>query len=294
MPHTRESRLAEHERILKPNRVLVDWENDPQRGCVKMLYISPNNVRRAVAAGAFTAVALMVACSDSTSASRAPMQIAFTSGITPSASALLVPVTSGGHTLNITQATLTISRVELKPTKTDACAGDNEAGDDALVSTSAAASASDDHDDDNDACEELKSGPLSVDLPIDGGITTLPANAIPAGTFREIELRVSTARIVGTFDGTPFDVTVPVNTRGEIEFATPLVVADGSPTSVTINVPVGGWLTNVDGSLIDPSKISSNASLMAQVRSRIIVSFRAFEDEDHDGHDDHDGNRGPG
>jgi hypothetical protein len=133
-----------------------------------------------------------------------------------------------------------------------------------------------------------------VDLPLSGGITTIAANAIPAGTFREIELRVSTARLTGTFDNVPFDVTVAVNSRGEIEFATPLVVADGVPTSVTINVPVGEWLTNADGSLIDPSKISQNLTLAAQVRSRIIASFRAFEDEDHDGHDDHGGNRGPG
>ena len=260
-----------------------------------MFYISPSSARRStmggrtVVVGSLAVFGLVAACSDSTSTNRAPAQIAFTSGISSTANALLVPLTSGGHTLNITQATLTITRVELKPTTTDACAGDNEVGDDNIVSASSSTIS-----DDNDACEELKAGPLSVDLPLNGGITTLPANAIPAGTFREIELQVSTARVVGTFDGTPFDVTVPVNTRGEIEFATPLVVANGTPTSVTINVPVGGWLTNADGSLVDPSKISSNATLLAQVRSRIIASFRAFEDEDHDGHDDHDGNRGPG
>jgi hypothetical protein len=265
-----------------------------------MFYISRNGATRSAVrgrvavVGSLAALGLVAACSDSTSTNRAPAQIAFTSGISSTANALLVPLTSGGHTLSITQATLTITRIELKPTTTVACAGETEGADDNLVSA-ASSTTSDDHgDDDNDACEELKAGPLSVDLPLEGGMTTLPANAIPAGTFREIELRVSTARIVGTFDGTPFDVTVPVNTRGEIELATPLVVADGTPTSVTINVPVGGWLTNADGSLVDPSKISSNATLLAQVRSRIIASFRAFEDEDHDGHDDHGGNRGPG
>jgi hypothetical protein len=104
---------------------------------------------------------------------------------------------------------------------------------------------------------------------------------------------VAFARLVGTFDGKPFDVTVPVNTRGELEFSTPLVVADGAPTSVTINVPVGGWFINSNGALIDPSTITSNTTLLARIRSNIIASFRAFEDEDHDGHDDH-GNRGPG
>jgi len=73
----------------------------------------------------------------------------------------------------------------------------------------------------------------------------------------------------------------------EIEFDTPLVVADGAPTSITINVPVGNWLINTDGSLIDPNAVSSNTTLLDLVRSRIRASFNAFEDEDHDGHDDH-------
>jgi hypothetical protein len=247
---------------------------------------------RGVAIGSLAVLTLASACSDSTAASRTSAQIAFTSGLTSTANAQLVPLTSGGHTLNITQATLTISRVELKPTKTDVCAGDDGA-DENLASLSSTTNDQGENED-HEACEELKAGPLSVDLPLNGGITTLPANAIPAGTFREIELRVSTARLIGTFDGTPFDVTLAVNARGEIEFPTPLVVADGSPTSVTINAPVGGWLTNADGSLIDPSKLPSNATLLAQVRSRIVASFRAFEDKDHDGHEDHDGNHGSG
>ena len=283
---------------MKLDRVLADSETDPNEGCVKMTSTSRHDANRTssrvAVIGSFAALALVSACSDSTSAGRAPAQIAFTSGLTSTANAQLIPITSGGHTLNLTQATLTITSVELKPTKTDVCEGDD--ADDNLVSTSAAASHDDDdEDDDNEGCHELKAGPLSVDLPLSGGITMISANAIPPGTFREIELRVSTVRLIGTFDSAPFDVTVLVNSRGEIEFATPLVVADGVPTSVTINVPVGGWLTNADGSLVDPSKIPQNQTLSAQVRSRIIASFRAFEDEDHDGHDDHrGGNRGPG
>jgi hypothetical protein len=154
-----------------------------------MSYTGPYDTVRSTSRAAVivSLSALLAACSDSTSTSRTPAQIAFTSGITSTANLQVVPITGGGHTLNITQATLTITRVELKPTKTDVCAGDDGA-DGNLASFS---STSDDNG--NDACEELKAGPLSVDLPLDGGITTLPANAIPAGTFREIELRVSSA-----------------------------------------------------------------------------------------------------
>jgi hypothetical protein len=84
-------------------------------------------------------------------------------------------------------------------------------------------------------------------------------------------------------------VTLPVNVGTEIEFETPLVVTAGTATSITVNVPVGDWLVNTDGSLIDPSKISSNSSLLTQLRNRIVASLRAFEDRDHDGHDDHHG-----
>jgi len=252
--------------------------------------------RRAAVTGSLAALVLASACSDSTSANRSASQIAFTSGLT-SANALIIPVTTGGHTLDLTQATLTISRVELKPSKSDVCESEDESGDDNLAPAAAAGGASlsdDDHGDDDD-CPDMKVGPISVDLPLSGGIATLPANAIPAGTFREIELKVASARLVGTFDGKPFDVTVPVNTHGEFEFSTPLLVADGTPTSVTINVPVGGWFINSSGALIDPSTITSNATLLARVRSNIIASFHAFEDDDHDGHEDHHGsNRGPG
>ena len=115
----------------------------------------------------------------------------------------------------------------------------------------------------------------------------LPAKALPAGTFRELDLRVSQVELKGTFDGKPFDVTLPVKVHDEIEFDTPLVVGDGAPTSITINVPTGNWLLNVDGSLIDPNTVASNPTLLELVQTRIRASFRAFEDEDHDGHDDH-------
>jgi hypothetical protein len=141
-------------------------------------------------------------------------------------------------------------------------------------------------------CAEVKVGPTTVELPLTGGMVTVPSNAIPAGTFRQLELRVSSVRLQGTFDAKPFDVTLPVDARGEIEFATPIVVTDGTPTSITVNVPANTWLVNPDGTLIDPSTILTNPSLLTTVKNRIAASFRAFEDENHDGKDDHDGHGG--
>jgi hypothetical protein len=223
-------------------------------------------------------------CSNSTDVSRAPTQLSFmatSSASASSAPASLAPITNGGHTLDLTHVTLTIARAELKRVSSDACEGDDDGENEGAGAAPTM-----------EACAEVKVGPTTVDLPLTGGMVTVPANAIPAGTFRQLELRVSSVRLQGTFDAKPFDVTLPVDARGEIEFATPIVVTDGTPTSITVNVPANTWLVNPDGTLIDPNAILTNPSLLTTVKSRIGASFRAFEDEDHDGRDDHDGHGG--
>jgi hypothetical protein len=241
---------------------------------------------RAVLVGAASTALTVafVACSDSTSpGSTGASQIAFTTSTGAVADA--VPVTNGGHTLDVTGVSLTISRAELKASKSNSCPGDDDEDDDA----------NDDHPKNVSStaqCGELKIGPTTVALPLGAGMATIPANAIPAGTYREFEIRVTQAELVGTFDSKAFDVTVPVRTKTEIEFSTPLVVTADQATQLTVNVPINNWLVNTDGSLIDPSKIATTPSLLSQIKLRIMRSFRAFEDRDHDGHEDHgrDGN----
>jgi len=230
---------------------------------------------------AVVALGATSACSsDSTGLGSGRNQLAFTTGLAAANATLsIVPVTNGGHTLDLTAVTLTVSRAELKQTKTDVCPGDDDEGDeDHPVGTGS-----------TEHCGELKIGPTTVALPLDGNLATLPANTIPAGTFREFELRVSQVELKGTFDGVALDVVVPVKVKSEIEFDTPLVVTSDTPTTITVNVPANSWLMNADGSLIDPSKILSSPTLTAQIKSRVAASFRAFEDRDHDGRDDHGG-----
>lgn len=237
--------------------------------------------RRATLAATIVAASTFAACSSSSDlAPGGSSHIAFTSSSTLGASAATVPITSGAHTLDLTQATLTVAHLELKRVQTNACSGDDALADDGGDSAHTTTTGVED-------CAELDVGPTTVDLPLSGGMVTLPANALPAGTFRELEVRVSQVELKGTFDGKAFDVTLLVNAREEIEFDTPVVVTDGAPTSITINVPVGNWLTNADGSLIDPTTVASNPTLLDLVRSHIRASLHAFEDEDHDGHDDH-------
>jgi len=243
---------------------------------------NPGTLWRAVAIAASTTIVLaFVACSDSTGpGSAGAAQIAFTTSTGVAAD--VIPVTNGGHTLDLTGVTLTISRAELKAASNSACPGDDDEDE----------NADDDHPHvvaSTAQCGELKIGPTTIALPLGTGMATIPANAIPAGTFREFEIRVTQARLVGTYDGKAFDVTIPVRSKAEIEFATPLVVTADQPTLITVNVPVNDWLLNSDGSLIDPAKLATSSSLMSLVKTRIMRSFHAFEDRDHDGHDDHGG-----
>jgi len=227
------------------------------------------------------------ACSDSTSAKTSASQLAFTTGPALGAHADAVPITINGHTLSLSAVTITVARVELKPAASAVCADDDEGADDNRT-PSGTPSADDHNGDGHDDCGEMKIGPTTIDLPLDGSVVTVPADAIPAGTFRELELRLAFVRLQGTFDGKAFDVTISTPVKGEIEFATPIVVTAGTATSITVTVPVATWFTNTDGSLLDPSKLNTTPSLMSQFIGRIGTSFHAFEDDDHDGHDDHD------
>jgi hypothetical protein len=244
-------------------------------------------------ATAIAAAALLAGCADATGTSlTSHSQLAFSAGGAGGAAAALAPQTVGGHTLDLTQATLTIDRAELKSAASDVCADDNQDGDDDVVVPAGASADRDggtnqgDHGHD---CPEIKVGPQMVNLPLDGNLVTIPADSIPAGTFRQIELRVSAVELKGTFDGVAFDDTIPVHARAEIEFDTPVVVVAGQPTTITVNVPVNTWLVNADGSLVDPTTLLTSPNTLAQVKNRIAASLRAFEDNDHDGHDDHGG-----
>lgn len=243
----------------------------------------------AVASSAVTLV-IAAACSDYSTGPRSSTtpQLSFSATTTAGASADVAAsaaITVGTHTLDVTNIGLTITRAELKRAAADACPGDDDVDDDHPHAGGS-----------SDACGELKVGPTTLDIAVNGTAATIPANTIRAGTYRQLELRVNKVELKGTFDGTAFDVTVPVAARAEIAFDPPLVVADSSPANLTVNLPLATWFTNPDGSLVDPNQLLTSPPLLTQVKARILQSLRAIEDRDHDGHDDHgrDGNGGHG
>ncbi|MGQ0539801.1 MAG: hypothetical protein ACT4R6_12700, partial [Gemmatimonadaceae bacterium] len=121
-------------------------------------------------------------------------------------------------------------------------------------------------------------GPLVVVLPLDGNFATVVTRAIPEGEFDELELRIRSVRLRGTFDREPFDVTLRVNTRLEFDFDPPLFIGpETERVQIRIAVNPVRWLRERDGSLVNPFSLETNEDLRARVRARIIRSFRVFE-----------------
>jgi hypothetical protein len=245
-------------------------------------------VTSAIAAAITSAVIISACSSDSVVGGTTQAQLAFTTaGSAALANLSPATATTPAAAATLSDVKLTVDRAELKRSHTDACEGDHDEGGDPSAGTTTAAAPTDN-------CDEVKIGPTTIDLPLAPGLVTIPANTIPVGTFREFELSVSQVELTGTFVdatgvSTPFDVVLPVHVRQEVEFATPLVVTDGVPAAVTVNVDVSHWLVNPDGTAVDPTKIANDPVAMAAVVSRIRASFHAFEDRNHDGKDDHGG-----
>ncbi len=220
------------------------------------------------------AVAILAAasaCGDLlTAGGRAPLALSFAnrsstarSSLGPSAS--LIPITSGGHTLDLSAVALSVSKLELETASgielEFGCREDK-------------------------GCSTLLAAPLEVDLNMNGGVVTVKNSVIPAGSYRNIEIKFSSVRLRGTYDSQPFDVLVPVNVEREMEFNPPLTVGGTSTTNLTIEVSTISWLRNADGSLVDPRRLAVDPVLRAQIASRIRASLRAFRDDDRDDRDD--------
>jgi hypothetical protein len=133
---------------------------------------------------------------------------------------------------------------------------------------------------------EMKGGPLLVALPVNGTVVTPVTATVVPGTYTELEMKVNTVRIQGTFDGQPFDVTVAVNEDLETDIRPPLVVTETTQANLTVAIQISNWFRNNDGSAID--LLNLNTTSRARLASNINASFDAFEDDDRSGrsHDD--------
>lgn len=203
----------------------------------------------------------------------------------PSVSSALrsnVTVTGSGNTLVITRVQMVLREIELKQSATAVCAAGTS----------------------SESCEELKIGPVLVDLPLTPGVVTALTAAVPAGTYQEVEFNIhkpgdddasdksfvtanpdfanSSVRVEGTYNGTPFVFTSAVSQDVELEFNPPLVV-DASAPNLTIQVDVGSWFSDAGGSVIDPASANPGQPNASLVAAKIRASLAAMDDDDRDG-----------
>jgi hypothetical protein len=243
------------------------------------------------------AILAVAACSDSTDpGGSGPVALSFAargdvsstgSGSTNTSSGTII--VSGTDTLRITSAKLVIDELELTRGLTGTCVDD---GDD-VVEVDA-------------ACAEIETGPYLVSLPVNGAVTPALSVQLPAGTYRELEMKLRqadsgddrafnsahpemngiTVLVQGTYKGQPFTWQGNVEAELELDFSPPMV-ADGAG-NFTVNIDVGRWFRSGTGAIIDPATAGVGQENFQFVAQNIRASFEVFEDDDRNGHDDND------
>lgn len=194
------------------------------------------------------------------------------------------------NSIDLTSADVVFGKISFKGTNAaDDSDSDSDDGDsDSDNGDSDSDDADTDSDSDGPGNSVFHAGAATVALPLEGGTITPFTGTIPVGTYRSIRMDADFVRLIGTFNGDAFDVTVPINGKLRAEFQPPLDLTESSaPVAVSVNIDVASWFKDGEGHTIDPRQLSTNPVLLAQFRNRVRASFRAFEDEDRD-HDESD------
>ena len=253
------------------------------------------------------AFALTACSSDSTNPGLTPgavsLSFATTGSKTASASVATNPpgvlaLAAATDSLVITKVQVVLARLELQKSGAT-CVSTESAGDDDKA--------------DNSSCAELELAPSLVNLSVNGSVTQALNTSIPSGTYSAFEAKIrvveakkaaSTAflaahpemvgasiRVEGTFNGKAFTYTGAPKAELEGLFNPPLT-ADSTGANITINVDLTNWFRTSSGTLVDPATANAGGANAALVSSNVARSFKAFRDDDHDGHDDRGGDGG--
>jgi len=199
-------------------------------------------------------------------------------------------ITGTGGSVKITSAQVTLSRIKLATDSACTSADDqHEVDDSAEVADSEPSEPSEPNDDNGESdCAVVRTGPVTVDLPLDGSTKVILDGLVPAGTYTGVRAKLEGVNVVGVFTdagGTdhPFTFTSEVEAEIAVDFASPITVSSAT-TNLTVDVDVGTWFKDASGAILDPT----NAANQEAIEHAVRASFRAFEDDDHDGADDHE------
>jgi hypothetical protein len=252
-----------------------------------MMSVVAGSRGRRVAAGSISlalASFAVAACSDSLSRSGA-REASISFGVVQNGALLTASsanvadlvISDDDNSIDLTSADVVFGRIKFKGI--DAPVDDTD-GDDADSDS--------DSDDSRDGNAVFHAGAATVALPLEGGAITPFTGMLPLGSYRWIQMHADFVRLIGTYNGEAFDVTVPINGKLRTEFQPPIEVTETSePVAVSVNIDVASWFTDSEGNTIDPRQLNADPVLLAQFRNRVRASFRAFEDEDRD-HDESD------
>jgi hypothetical protein len=245
------------------------------------------------AGAALLAVAALTACSDSGPASSG-RQVALHLATQPAAPALRTAaavagtevIGLGNDTIVLTQVQMVLRRIELERVGGSVC--------DTLTV--------------DDDCEEMKAGPVLLDLPLGAGAARSFAVAIDTGSYGKIKFEIHkpessddaaflalnpafdgvSIRATGTYNGVAFTYTSDLDVEQEHEFVPPVSVTESAGANLTLFVDLSAWFANETATgLIDPAMANKGGAAEGEVKSNIEASLNAFEDDDHDGEDDH-------
>lgn len=253
---------------------------------------------RFASSAAVLAAAVLVAagCSDA-GGPASDTQLNFnlaTSGAASASAAVGGPETfnDGTNTVVIEQVDLVLREVELRT---------GASGDDCAESMN------------HDSCEKLELGPILLSLPL-GTDSALRAFSVdvPAGSYTGVEFEIHppsssddaafitanpgfenvSVHVAGTYNGVAFDFVSDLEAEQEIHFATPLVVAEGAATDLTLSVDLDTWFRTAAGLLVDPASAAKGQVNENLVKDNIRSALDAFEDHNCNGIDDHGGDDG--
>ena len=200
---------------------------------------------------------------------------------------MAAPITDvGGNTLDITSVKVVLREIELEPVEVADCDVEPEPA----------------------GCEDFETGPVLIDLVLDGTTNTNISVAIPPGMYDEVEFDIHKVSsddpedaafllanptmdgksivVEGTYNGVAYTFETDLSEEQEFDLIPNLVIGEDAPsTNITIRLDVSTWFVDQYGNLIDPAMAYKGGQYESMVENNIKNSIDAFEDEDKDGDD---------
>ena len=277
-------------------------------------------MNRALRLPALAALTALAACSGSSSGPSTGTQVTFNLATTNTALGAIrgdtIP-TTGTDTLVVDSVQLVLRDIKFQRTNEDVCDQEDslESGDLRLAYSHDGEGDGGSIDDDGndghaDGCESFNAGPYLLDLPLGAGVARGFSVAVDTGSYDQLRIKIHkpenggsdpkdaaflaahpefdgvSIRAFGTFNGAAFAFTTDLSAEQKMDLIPPVIVADSTTNvDITINVDISTWFSDGAGGLVDPNTGNKGGSNDNLVNDNIKDSFRAFRDEDRDGHD---------